>query len=393
MTPMFHFTSTPPLALYIHIPWCVRKCPYCDFNSHEAKSDLPEREYVAALLRDLEQELPAVWGRVVDTVFIGGGTPSLFSPESIDALLAGVRARVTLKPDAEITLEANPGTLEQGRFAEFRAAGINRLSIGVQSFRDDALERIGRIHDRRAAIRAAEAAHDAGLDNFNLDLMFGLPDQTLGQALEDLRTAVALEPAHLSWYQLTIEPNTWFAHQPPLLPDDDALWEMQEQGQVQLAQAGYTQYEISAYARDGRQCRHNLHYWRFHDYLGIGAGAHGKITDAQAQRIRRRWKQKHPQRYLEQVGSEAVLGGVSELTPADARFDFALNLFRLHEGTDRAAFTATTGLPPDYLQAPLERALELGLLEESRERIQTTERGRRFLNDLLALFLPEEKET
>ena len=390
---MFHFTSTPPLALYIHIPWCVRKCPYCDFNSHEAKSGLPEREYVAALLRDLEQELPAAWGRTVDTVFIGGGTPSLFSPEAIDALLAGVRARVSLKPDAEITLEANPGTLEQGRFAEFRAAGINRLSIGVQSFRDDALQRIGRIHDRRAALRAAEAAHDAGLDNFNLDLMFGLPNQSLAEALEDLHTAVALEPAHLSWYQLTLEPNTWFARHPPVLPDDDALWDMQEQGQVQLAQAGYTQYEVSAYARAGRQCRHNLHYWRFHDYLGIGAGAHGKLTDTQAQCIRRRWKQKHPQRYLEQVGSDAVLGGQSELSPADARFDFALNVFRLHEGTDRAAFTTTTGLPPEYLQAPLERALELGLLEESRDRILTTERGRRFLNDLLALFLPEEKET
>jgi oxygen-independent coproporphyrinogen-3 oxidase len=391
---MFHFTSTPPLALYIHIPWCVRKCPYCDFNSHEAKSDaLPEREYVAALLRDLEQELPTVWGRTVDTIFIGGGTPSLFSPEGIDTLLAGVRARVSLKPDAEITLEANPGTLEQGRFAEFRAAGINRLSIGVQSFQDDALARIGRIHDRRAAIRAAEAAHDAGLGNFNLDLMFGLPGQTLADALQDLRTAVALEPAHLSWYQLTLEPNTWFAHHPPSLPDDDATWEMQEQGQVQLAQAGYTQYEVSAYARAGRQCRHNLHYWRFHDYLGIGAGAHGKITDTQAQRIRRRWKQKHPQRYLERAGTEAVLGGVSELGPADARFDFAMNLFRLREGTDLAAFRATTGLAADFLQPPLQRAMELGLLETTQDRICPTERGRRFLNDLLALFLPEENET
>ena len=390
---MFHFTSTPPLALYIHIPWCVRKCPYCDFNSHEAKSGLPEREYVAALLRDLEQELPAVWGRTVDTIFIGGGTPSLFSPESIDALLAGVRARVPLKPAAEITLEANPGTLEQGRFAEFRAAGVNRLSIGVQSFQDEALQRIGRIHDRRAAIRAAEAAHDAGLDNFNLDLMFGLPGQRLEQALEDLRTAVALEPAHLSWYQLTLEPNTWFARHPPALPDDDTSWEMQEQGQVQLAEAGYTQYEVSAYARAGRQCRHNLHYWRFHDYLGIGAGAHGKITDAQAQRIRRRWKQKHPQRYLEQVGTEAVLGGISELRPADARFDFAMNLFRLREGTDAAAFRATTGLAPDFLQPPLQQAMELGLLETLQDRIYPTEQGRRFLNDLLALFLPEENET
>jgi oxygen-independent coproporphyrinogen-3 oxidase len=295
-----------------------------------------------------------------------------------------------LRPDAEITLEANPGTLETGKFAEFRAAGVNRLSIGVQSFRDEALQRIGRIHDRRAAIRAAEAAHAAGFEQFNLDLMFGLPDQTLAQALEDLATAVALEPGHLSWYQLTLEPNTWFARHPPILPDDDALWTIQEQGQGQLEAAGYTQYEVSAYARAGRQCRHNLHYWRFHDYLGIGAGAHGKLTDTRQQAIVRRWKHRHPQRYLEQAGTEAALGGMTRLSAADARFEFALNRFRLREACTPQQFCAVTGLAPDYLQAPLQQALEAGLLEAVPEGFRPTEQGRRFLNDLLALFLPEE---
>lgn len=390
MIPEFHFITTPPLALYIHIPWCVRKCPYCDFNSHEAKQGLQEWEYVEALLRDLEQELPGIWGRTVDSIFIGGGTPSLFSSEAIDRLLAGVRARVSLRPDAEITLEANPGTLEAGKFTEFRAAGVNRLSIGAQSFQDDALQRIGRIHDRRAAIRAAESAHAAGFDNFNLDLMFGLPGQSLSQAMEDLATAAALEPTHLSWYQLTIEPNTWFAHHPPVLPDDDALWTIQEQGQQWLEAAGYTQYEVSAYAQAGRQCRHNLHYWRFHDYLGIGAGAHGKVTDTQQQAIVRRWKQKHPQQYLEQAGTNAVLGGMTRLSPVETRFEFALNRFRLREACSAVQFRDTTGLDEGYLQPPLQQALEAGLLEEVQDRFRTTERGQRFLNDLLALFLPEE---
>lgn len=389
---MFNFTTLPPLSLYVHIPWCVRKCPYCDFNSHAAKQDLPEREYIDALLRDVERELPDVWGRTVETVFIGGGTPSLFSPEAIERLLSELRARLSMKPDAEITLEANPGTLEQGKFQEFRAAGVNRLSIGAQSFHDDALERIGRIHDRRAALRAAEMAHAAGFDNFNLDLMFGLPGQSLAAAMEDLDTAMALEPTHLSWYQLTIEPNTLFAHHPPVLPDDDALWSIQEQGQARMEGRGYTQYEVSAYARQGFQCRHNLNYWQFHDYLGIGAGAHGKISDAYAQRIRRRWKQKHPQTYMDQAGSMAATVGEAELSAADARFEFALNALRLTDGFQRERFSATTGLPDAYLQAPLARALEQGLVESEANRIRPSERGRRFLNDLLAYFLPDEDE-
>ena len=255
---MCQFSAPPPLALYVHVPWCVRKCPYCAFNSHELKGDIPATDYVDTLLADLEQDLPAVWGRPVSSVFIGGGTPSLLPPEALDRLLSGLRARLKLQPDAEITLEANPGTVEAGRFEEFRAAGVNRLSIGVQSFHDELLERLGRIHGRREALRAAEAAHHAGFDNFNLDLMFGLPGQSSAQGSEDIATAIALEPTHLSYYQLTLEPNTAFHHRPPTLPPEEAIDAIQRQGQARLAAAGYARYEVSAYAREGRQCRHNL---------------------------------------------------------------------------------------------------------------------------------------
>ena len=386
---MFRFTMLPPFSLYIHIPWCVRKCPYCDFNSHEVRNGLPEREYIDALLTDLDQELPGVWGRVVNTIFIGGGTPSLFSAEAIDRLLAGIRARLTCKPDMEITLEANPGTVEQGRFHEFRAAGVNRLSIGVQSFDDQMLDRIGRIHGRREALRAAELAHGAGFSSFNLDLMFGLPGQTPAQALADLATAMDLEPAHLSWYQLTLEPNTYFHSHPPELPDDDILWDMQQQGQARLAARGYTQYEVSAYARAGMQCRHNLNYWRYGDYLGIGAGAHQKLTDAAAQRIRRSWKLKSPRDYLAQVHSEARIGGVSEPDPKDVIFEFLLNALRLNEGFETALFEQTTGLALELLHPALERAQRRGLLEWDMP-WRCTEQGRRFLNDLLAEALPDD---
>lgn len=386
---MFRFTALPPLALYVHIPWCVRKCPYCDFNSHEARGEIPERAYVDALLTDLDRELPGVWGRVVGSIFIGGGTPSLFSAESIDRLLGGIRARLTCKPDLEITLEANPGTVEHGRFREFRAAGINRLSIGVQSFDDDMLGKIGRIHGRREAIRAAELAHAAGFVSFNLDLMFGLPGQTPAQALTDLATAMDLEPAHLSWYQLTLEPNTYFHSHPPELPDDDILWTMQEQGQARLAARGYTQYEVSAYARKGMQCRHNLNYWRYGDYLGIGAGAHQKITDAAAQRIRRSWKVKNPRDYLAGVHGDTRIGGASEPTPADATFEFLLNALRLNAGFEAALFEQTTGLVFEPVQPALERARQRGLLEWDTP-WRCTEQGRRFLNDLLAEFLPDD---
>lgn len=387
---MFTFTASPPLSLYAHIPWCVRKCPYCDFNSHQQRGELPEREYIDALLRDLDQEIPGVWGRVVSSVFIGGGTPSLFTPESIDRFLAGVRARLTCKPDMEVTLEANPGTIERGRFREFRAAGINRLSIGVQSFDAVLLGRIGRIHGRSEAIHAAEEAHDAGFASFNLDLMFGLPGQSPGQALADLATATALAPTHLSWYQLTLEPNTHFHRYPPVLPDDELLWDMLRQGQVQLAAHGYTQYEVSAYARPGMECRHNLNYWRYGDYLGIGAGAHQKLTDAGIQRIRRNWKVKNPRSYLAASGSDARIGGRSEPGAADVMLEFVMNALRLNAGFDTATFERNTGLPFAQVLPKLERARDQGLLEED-EPWRCSEQGRRFLNDLLAEFLPDDE--
>ena len=386
---MFNFTTLPPLALYVHIPWCVRKCPYCDFNSHEARDGIPEREYVDALLADLDQELPAAWGRVVGSIFIGGGTPSLFSAEAINRLLAGIRARLQCKPGLETTLEANPGTVEQGRFREFRAAGINRLSIGVQSFDDTLLERIGRIHGRREAIRAAELAHDAGFASFNLDLMFGLPGQTPAQALADLATALDLEPAHLSWYQLTLEPNTYFHRHPPQLPDDEMLWEMQRQGQARLAERGYTQYEVSAYAHAGMECRHNLNYWQYGDYLGIGAGAHQKLTDANLQRIRRSWKLKNPRDYLAAAHGEVRIGGSSEPDADEVVLEFLMNALRLNAGFQTVQFEESTGLDFERVRPALERARARDLLEPD-EPWRCTDLGRRFLNDLLAEFVPDD---
>jgi oxygen-independent coproporphyrinogen-3 oxidase len=386
---MFRFTAPPPLALYVHIPWCVRKCPYCDFNSHEAHAGIPEREYVDALLADLDQELPAVWGRVAGSVFIGGGTPSLFSAEAIDRLIAGIRARLQCRPDLEITLEANPGTVEQSRFREFRAAGINRLSIGIQSFDDASLERIGRIHGRREAIRAAELAHDAGFASFNLDLMFGLPGQAQAQALADLATALDLEPAHLSWYQLTLEPNTYFHRHPPALPDDDMLWDVQRHGQAHLAERGYTQYEVSAYARAGSECRHNLNYWRYGDYLGIGAGAHQKLTDVAAQRIRRSWKLKNPRDYLAAARGEARIGGMNEPDADEVVLEFLMNALRLNAGFTSAQFEQAAGLECGHILPALEHARSRDLLE-SDEPWRCTELGRRFLNDLLAEFVPDD---
>ena len=378
-----------PLALYIHIPWCVRKCPYCDFNSHELRGPLPERGYVDALLADLEQELPEVWGRRLVSVFIGGGTPSLLSAEALDRLLSGLRARLPLRPDAEITLEANPGAVEQGRFTEFHAVGVNRLSIGVQSFNDDALRRLGRIHDRRAAIVAAEAAHAAGLDHFNLDLMFGLPGQTVEQALADIASAVALQPAHLSYYQLTIEPHTAFHSSSPILPDDEIVDAMQTRAVAELARHGYARYEVSAYAREQRRCQHNLNYWEFGDYLGIGAGAHGKLTDPATGRIRRRWKVKQPRAYLATAETPARIGGDATIDAADLPVEFLMNAFRLVEGAPAALFAARTGQPLTALEPALSRARARGLLETNAERLQPTELGLRFLNDLLAAFMPD----
>jgi len=383
---MFQFTELPPLSLYIHFPWCERKCPYCDFNSHQPRGAVPEREYVDALLHDLADDLPRVWGRAVQTVFIGGGTPSLLSVEAVDQLLSGLRALLALRPDAEVTLEANPGSAEQGRFSEYRAAGINRLSIGVQSFSDDSLQRLGRIHGRREAIAAAEMAHAAGFDNFNLDLMFALPQQTPAQAAEDVATAIALEPTHISYYQLTLEPNTRFFAQPPTLPDDDSAWHIQQQGQALLAEAGYGQYEVSAYAREGRRCAHNVNYWQFGDYLGIGAGAHAKISDAAQQCITRLAKRRGPQDYLDSAGSPAVLQSERRVTRKEVGLEFMMNALRLTEGFAPSLFAAHTGQPLMLVEAPLRMAEERGLLDRSVDNIRASEKGRLFLDDLLGIF-------
>ncbi|MCW9089104.1 MAG: radical SAM family heme chaperone HemW [Gammaproteobacteria bacterium] len=388
---LLSFSASPPLSLYIHFPWCVRKCPYCDFNSHEPHGAIPEQRYIDALLADLQQQLPAVWGRPLESVFIGGGTPSLLSPEAIERLLSALRAMLGLGPDIEVTLEANPGTLEQGRFAEYRAAGINRLSIGVQSFDEEKLRRLGRIHSRREALRAAEAAHAAGLENFNLDLMFGLPGQSPAQARADVAQAITLEPAHISWYQLTIEPNTAFAHAPPVVPEDDALWAIQQLGQETLAAAGYVQYEVSAYAREGRRCRHNLNYWQFGDYLGIGPGAHGKLTDAPQGRVERQWKQRHPQAWLESAAGADVVAGRRTLGREDLVLEFMMNALRLREGFASALFQAHTGMPISTVEPALREAERKGLLQWQLQRVLPTERGHNYLNELLQLFMPEEK--
>ncbi|MBK8163865.1 MAG: oxygen-independent coproporphyrinogen III oxidase-like protein [Gammaproteobacteria bacterium] len=386
----FRFDAAPPLTLYVHIPWCARKCPYCDFNSHESAAALPEQAYLAALMADLEQELPEIWGRRVESVFIGGGTPSLFAPASIDRLLSDVRARLSLLSGAEITLEANPGTVDAGRLREFRAAGVNRLSLGAQSFDDTLLARIGRIHGRAEILGAAEGIAAAGFDNWNLDLMYGLPGQSPAQALADVRQAMALQPTHLSHYQLTLEPNTAFHHSPPTLPDDDTAWEMQRQCQTELAAQGYAQYETSAYAQDGRRCRHNLNYWHFGDYIGIGAGAHGKLTHAPTQTIRRSAKVKHPRAYLDAAADAARVDTRQELVPAQTGLEFMMNALRLNEGFPVALFQAHAGLPLAIVESPLARAEQLGLIGRDLHTIRPSERGRRYLNELLTLFVPDE---
>jgi putative oxygen-independent coproporphyrinogen III oxidase len=380
----------PPLALYVHIPWCVRKCPYCDFNSHAQKGELPIDDYVRALLADLEQDLPLAWGRTVHSVFFGGGTPSLFPAHAIGAILDGVSARLRLAPAAEVTLECNPGTAEHDRFEGYRAAGVNRLSFGVQSFDDACLQRLGRIHDANQAVAAVLAAQRAGFDNFNLDLMYALPGQSLAMALHDVERALALEPAHLSHYHLTLEPNTLFAARPPQgLPDEDTAWDIQEACQARIAEGGFAQYEVSAYAREGRQCAHNLNYWRFGDYLGIGAGAHGKLTLPAEDRILRRWKPKHPRDYLASAGTPAGIGGDETIDAKRRPFDFMLNALRVHEGFSVAQFEARTGLPLSAIDAQLAEAIARGWLARSGERFVPTELGQRFNNDLVGLFLAD----
>jgi putative oxygen-independent coproporphyrinogen III oxidase len=388
----------PPLTLYVHLPWCVRKCPYCDFNSHEFRGERgpPFAAYVDALLADLDHDLPLAWGRPVHSVFFGGGTPSLFPADQIDRFLQGASARLRFAPGCEITLETNPGTAEHGRFEDYRRAGVNRLSFGIQSFDDGCLRRLGRIHDSTQAVAAVRLAQDAGFDNVNLDLMYALPGQDLAMALDDIARAIALQPAHLSHYQLTLEPNTVFAARPPAgIPDHDAAWDMQESCQARLAAAGYAQYEVSAYAREGRQCAHNLNYWRFGDYLGIGAGAHGKLTlpagldaaDAGTGTVLRRWKQRHPAAWLACAGGAAAIGGQERIEGGRRAFDFMLNALRLVEGFDLAMFEARTGLSRDGIAARLQLAQDRGWLDLGAERVRPTALGRRFTNDVVALFL------
>jgi len=378
--------ALPPLALYIHIPWCVRKCPYCDFNSHAAGPTLPEAEYVDALLADLDNDLAHVHGRPLTSIFFGGGTPSLFSAEALGRLLDGVARRLSFAPDIEITLEANPGTFEQAKFVAYRGLGINRLSIGIQSFQDAKLKALGRIHGRDEAIRAADRARAAGFDNFNLDLMHGLPEQSVADALGDLEQAIALAPTHLSWYQLTMEPNTVFWSQPPELPEDDTLWDIQEAGQARLAAAGYHQYETSAYAQPGRQARHNLNYWGFGDFLGIGAGAHAKLS-APDGTLQRTWKTRLPKDYLDPA--KAFQAGAKSLAPADLPFDFMMNALRLVDGVPAAWYPQRTGQSLDSLAPALAAARRAGLLAEGEQRLRPTARGQLFLNDLLQSFLPD----
>jgi len=377
--------TLPPLSLYIHIPWCVQKCPYCDFNSHAVKQGIPEQEYLAHLLADLEQDLPYLQGRAIHSIFIGGGTPSTFSGNAIQQLLDGVRQRLVLTPDCEITMEANPGTVEASRFAQYVAAGVSRFSIGVQSFTPHQLSALGRIHNKDEAIAAAQLAQQLPLQSFNLDLMHGLPDQDVKGALADLEQAIALEPPHLSWYQLTIEPNTAFASRPPLLPEDEALWDIQEQGHALLTQHGYQQYETSAYAKAGQQCRHNLNYWRFGDYLGIGCGAHGKITLADQGRIIRTVKVKHPKGYMDLT--KAYLDSCQQVAEQDLAFEYFMNRFRLLEPCPKQEFSDYTGLPVNHVEPVLAVAQQKGLIDISQDHWQITAQGVRYLNELLGLFL------
>lgn len=372
----------PPLSLYIHIPWCVQKCPYCDFNSHALKGEVPHSEYVQHLLNDLDQDLPLTAGREVRTIFIGGGTPSLLSSEAMQQLMDGVRARLPLAADAEITMEANPGTVEADRFSGYQRAGINRISIGVQSFSPQKLTRLGRIHGPDEAVRAAQLAAGLGLRSFNLDLMHGLPDQSLEEALDDLRQAIALNPPHLSWYQLTIEPNTLFGSRPPVLPDDDALWDIFEQGHQLLSAAGYQQYETSAYAKPGYRCEHNLNYWRFGDYLGIGCGAHGKLTQPDG-RIVRTVKTRHPRGFMK--GN--YLDKQHDVPDEDKPFEFFMNRFRLLEAAPRADFQRYTGLEEAVIRPQIDAAIAAGYVQEQREHWQINEKGKLFLNSLLELFM------
>ncbi|MCG9696018.1 radical SAM family heme chaperone HemW [Shewanella sp. Isolate11] len=375
--------TLPPLSLYIHIPWCVQKCPYCDFNSHGQHGELPQQQYVDALLADLTNDLQYVQQRKLHSIFIGGGTPSLFSAEQIKRLLDGVQQQIPFQDKIEITMEANPGTLEHDDFVDYRAAGVTRLSIGVQSFSSDKLNLLGRIHDKDEAKVAAEKASQANYKSFNLDLMHGLPNQSFTEAMRDIETAAALNPPHLSWYQLTIEPNTLFHSKPPQLPDDEALWQIYEQGQQRLAELGYEQYEISAYAKPGYQCQHNLNYWQFGDYLGIGCGAHGKITQLAEQKIYRTVKIKHPKGYL---AASDYLFDKTEVAEEDRALEYLMNRLRLMSPIPKAEFEMRTGLAHTSLDIGMQKAAEKGLMQISHDHWQLTPKGNMFVNEVLGQF-------
>ena len=383
---MLSLSQPPPLSLYIHYPWCVRKCPYCDFNSHQKSEQSREIDYCQAMVADLINELPDIWGRPIYSIFIGGGTPSLISVESLDYLLGQLRALLNFSPNIEITLEANPGTIDFVKFAEFKQLGINRLSIGIQSYDDVLLQALGRIHNSKEAIQAIEIAHKSGFENINQDLMFALPGQSLKQAKADIDQALALQTQHLSYYQLTIEPNTLYASQRPVLPDDELSYSIQEQGHEVLAKNGFEQYEISAWSHPHQSCRHNINYWQFGDYLGIGAGAHGKITQVGEQAIYRSWKLKQPEQYL-QGEKQQFLGEKKKIAEAELMFEFMLNSSRLINGVERNLFFQTTGIPVSKLKPLLDQAIERGLLIDDRDLICPTKLGFQYLNDLQELFL------
>jgi oxygen-independent coproporphyrinogen-3 oxidase len=382
-----HADASIPLGLYLHMPWCVRKCPYCDFNSHQVPEHLDHNVYIDALLKDLALEMPLARGRALQSVFIGGGTPSLFPPEQIRRLVDNITGNFICPPDMEVTLEANPGTLESGRYQGYREAGVNRLSIGVQSFDADALGRLGRIHGPGEAVEALQSAREAGFDNINLDLMFGLPGQSVTRAMADVERAISLRPEHISYYQLTLEPNTAFHKAPPKLPAEDSVWKIQQQGHALLAAAGYRRYEVSAFAQSGRQCRHNLNYWRFGDYMGVGAGAHGKLSDPRARRVARRWRLRGPGSYLQSAGSKEALAGESVLEEADLKLEFMMNALRLRDGFSPALFQGRTGLSFTSVESLIREGVERGLIENRGTGIAATPRGYRFLDDLVSLFM------
>lgn len=381
-----NLAALPPLSLYIHIPWCVKKCPYCDFNSHEAKKDIPEEEYLTALRLDLEHALPAIWGRKIYTIFIGGGTPSLLSAAGLDRLLSDVRTLLLLDGDVEITMEANPGTFEAEKFRSYRASGVNRLSIGIQSFNSQHLKALGRIHDGDEARKAIEIAQ-THFDNFNLDLMYALPNQTLTEARSDVQIAIASGAPHLSLYHLTLEPNTLFAKYPPALPDDDASAEMQDEITVLMTEAGYQHYEVSAYAKEKHQARHNLNYWQFGDYLGIGAGAHSKLSFPH--RIVREMRYKNPKDYMDAVSEAREVQESKEIARNDLAFEFMLNALRLTKGFQVNLFAERTGVSLTTIEHALQSAEQKGLLYRDHQHIRATELGMRFLNDLQQMFLQE----